>query len=293
MAALGVKQISVWLEERNPEQGAFAYGLEWAARLRLPLQVFASTEPVVAALPANGSNASGSSLSDTLRTCRSACDRKGVAWGAFLWHGDDPIGLEHFFHPSNLSVLGEMAATPRRRELIAAAAHNNATPVLICPPSWQPMSRVLIVHHQHDHGSPFLDTVVGLCQQLAVAPVVLTMASSERQALAEQAIVETKLAQYHLSGDLDYMVGCDVATAVSVVARWRHCSHVFVERPRAAAWWGWLRPDPLEQLLRTSSLVSTLVLPASRQRASPSDMNLPVVTNTTPQEAKTEKLSTS
>jgi hypothetical protein len=101
--------------------------------------------------------------------------------------------------------------------------------------------------------------------------VVLTVARSELDAQRWQSRAEEALAAQRLAADLDYLVGCDSATAVTRVAHWRRCSHVFVQRPQGAGWWRRLWGDPLKQLLGLAGELTLLALPASAEPLPASD----------------------
>jgi hypothetical protein len=274
MAALALDHVSVWLDELAPDRGAFAHALEWASRLRLPLKAFApssSQQDTTAsgpsrdgkgclALPGPAAPALGP---ERLHACEAACLQHGVAWGAFHWQGSVSFGIERFLRPVQLCVLGADLPAPGGPELLARSLHSPPGPVLVCPQSWRPMSRVLIVNQQRDVRSCFLDLAARVCQAVAVVPVVLTVARSEREAQARQRLAEETLAASRLPADFDCAVGCDAATAAATVARWRRCSHAFVESGRLTSWWSWARGPLPEQLLRQSASLTVLALPGA------------------------------
>jgi hypothetical protein len=83
--------------------------------------------------------------------------------------------------------------------------------------------------------------------------------------------------------DFDYLVGCDARTAVAWVARWRRCSHVFVERGAAPPWWRCLWGDTRRRLFGLSDALTFLALPSqSSPFVSPAEAGLgPVTAQTT------------
>jgi K+-sensing histidine kinase KdpD len=126
---------------------------------------------------------------------------------------------------------------------------------------------VLVVHQGRGLESRFLDTVAHICRAFEVVPVVLTLARSEREAELRQRLAEERLAAHTLPADFDYLVGRDPGPVVADVARWRRCSHVFVERPRPSFWRGWLHDSLLEQLLVRSETSAVLALPVASRPA--------------------------
>jgi hypothetical protein len=251
MDALGLNNISVWLDELAPGSGAFAYALEWGARLGLPL---------------HGLSHSGGRTRDEvnrLRACEAACARQGVAWNAFTWRGPLADGVARFSRPVKLRVFGDASPPAVRETLLRRSLGDDPTPFLFCPRTWQPASRVLVVYQERDVSSPFLADVLRLCRAFAVAPVVLTISRSEIEARRRQRLAEEAFAAARTPADFDLMAGCEVRTAVAHVARWRKCSHVFLAKPYASPWRRWLRGDALQRLLAPSDSVAFLAIPTS------------------------------
>jgi hypothetical protein len=251
MGALALERIVVWLDELAPERGAFAHALEWAERLRLPLKAFAAT-------------AGGDGLSAQLDACERECLRLGVSWEVFRWQGPLDFGAKRFLRPTELSVFGSGLAPAVRQALLERALQSPPSPVLVCPSAWRPVTRVLVLNDQGEAESCFLDLVAHVCLAFQAAPVILTVGWSEREAQRRQRQAEERLAVHRLPADFDCLVGCDGPGAVGVVARWRRCSHVFVERPPRAPWWrSWLRSGAFEQLPRLDQALTVLALPGA------------------------------
>jgi hypothetical protein len=243
MAALAFNQVAVWLDDRAPEHGAFAHALAWAERLRLPLTAFAG------------------GTAERLQACEAACARRGVAWDTVYWDGPLGVGLERFLCPLQLCTVSSALPPPVRQALWQRSQRGPQAPLLVGPPSWQPVCRVLVVNQVAGAGSSFLDTVAEICGAFAVAPIVLTTARSEHEVRLRQQVAEERLAGHRLPADFDSVVGCDAAEAAAAVARWRRCTHVFVETSRASSWWGRPRGDLPVELLRLSGSLTVLALP--------------------------------
>ena len=248
METLALRHVSVWLDDLAPG-GAFAHALEWAGRLSLPLHaVTLALRTGRAIVPAK-----------ILKACATACRRQGVPWDASPGPGGP--GPEQFLRPAELGVFGDGLPPSVREPLFRQALRSPDAPVLLCPRSWQPLSRVLVVHQHRGAGDRFLDRAAEVCRAFQVAPVVLTLAGSEREARLRRRLAEETFAARGQPADFDFIAGCDVRTAVACVARWRRCSHVFVERPNGPSWWRRLCGDTLEDLLGVTAALTLLALP--------------------------------
>src|SRR5207237_5155222 len=135
--------------------------------------------------------------------------------------------------------------------------------ILVCPPTWQPVFRVLILHERHEAVNPFLDAAARLCEAIHATPVVLTVARSQTEARVRERLVKEVLAPRRFEADFDFVAGLDTRTAVLSVARWRRCSHVFMERRQASSWWRWLRGDTIESFFGLSNSLAFLSIPST------------------------------
>jgi hypothetical protein len=243
MGRLALRHVSVWLDDLAPG-GAFAHALEWAGRLGVHLRAEAA-----------GTRA------EAMQACAAACLRSGVPWDSTPERERGPFAAGPFPRPGELGVFGAALAPPVRERFLRQALRQADAPVLICPRSWQPVSRVLVVYQHGDPGGRFLDGVAEVCRAFRVTPVVLTVAGSEREARLRQRRAEEAFAARGQPADFDFMAGWDVRTAVACVSRWRRCSHVFLERPRGPDWWRRLCGDTLEDLLGVSDALTFLALP--------------------------------
>jgi hypothetical protein len=243
-----MRRVSVWLDDLAPERGAFAHALEWASRLALPLHGTAATPPAWGGRMADYHRAEA----DRLEACAAACARRGVSWTASPWQGPlaDGVGLR---------VFGDALPPQLKQELL----HRRDAAVLMCPRSWEPVSRVLVLHEHRDPDHRFLDAATRLCHAFDTTPVVLTVARTEREARLRQQAAEERLGARRQPADFDCIVGCEVRSAVAWVARWRRCSHVFVGRESAPPWWRWPRGDTLRRLAGLSDALPLLGLPGA------------------------------
>jgi hypothetical protein len=173
--------------------------------------------------------------------------------------------IDDFLRPGGLCVVDEQRGNALRETLQRRLASAPDIPVLLTPARHQPLSRVVIVHDPQDAGADFLESAARLCQALESQPLILTLASSEREALVKQSRAEDVWAGLGLPADFDAAVSFNVHAAVDRAARWRHCSHVFFERTsRAQGISRWRRRsrDVFSQWRGVSDTLALLALPA-------------------------------
>jgi hypothetical protein len=137
---------------------------------------------------------------------------------------------------------------------------------LVCPREPAPLRRPLIVHEETDPSSTFLPCAARLCQQLKVAPVVLTVAPYDGEAIRREREAEAVFRGQGVAAEFDSMACADIRRAVGLVARCRGCAHVFVERRKAAPWWQWLRRHTLHRLLGLSMPLTFLTFCRTRHQ---------------------------
>jgi hypothetical protein len=261
MDTLAVRNVSVWLDGVATWRDTFAHGVEWASRLQLPLRA-------IVAGPGREGHAAwpqeavrGNVAAEQIQSCARVCAEKGVPWDGLWWRDPAGAGLEQILRPSELCVLGNALPLELKAQLLRHASGSARSPLLVCSPSWRPVSRILMVHQRRDPGSRFLNAAADVCHAFGVMPAVLTVARTEGEARRRQGFAEEALAGLGVAADFDLVSGCDVRTAVKWIAPWRHCSHVLLERPSARPWWRRLRGDTPEQLLGLSDSLTLLTLP--------------------------------
>jgi hypothetical protein len=233
------QQVSVWLDELAPAQGAFAHALEWGRRLRLPLH---GVRPVAG----DGRGTPGSVIPER---CAEACARNGVPWELSLCREAPARVTGEFLRPQCLCAFGQSLPAALRGQLLRSSLSGAQAALLVCPQTWTPLSRVLLLNQGRGPAGTFLPAAVEVCQALGVSPVVLTLARSETEARSRQRSAEEILAGHRLAGDFDFVVGCDVRAAVALEVHCRRCTHVFLDRRNATSWWGWRPGDTMRRLL--------------------------------------------
>jgi hypothetical protein len=266
-----LRQVSVWLDELVPDQGAFPHALEWASRLRLPLHGIAWAAPGMPALaerlprPAASCPSPPRGMHVAFEAYALACSAKRVPWDLSTWQGPFTSGVQEFLRSAELCVFGNALPPAVKDELLRRSLRAPLASVLVCPRSWQPVGRALVLQEHRQPGSRFLDAVVEVCRAFEVAPAVLTLAPSEAEARRRQKFAEQVLAGHRLPADFDFAAGSDPVRAVPLVARCRRCTHAIVERRSSSPWWRWLWGDTFTRLLGIADSLTVLALPESSQ----------------------------
>jgi hypothetical protein len=266
MPVLVLQRVSVWLDAFAPERGAFAHALEWAAHLNLPLRAIAAPRQYgqtfrlrgTAAVDCGGHEDDAEPL---VRACAATCDRSGIPHDALTWRGPIVTGVRAMLDPADLCVFGKELPARLKGVLLRESLQSPWAPALVCPTTWQPVSRILVLYQHADPPPAYLGAVAEVCRRFDSRPVVLAVARTDAEANWRQRAAETALAAYGLSAEFDTVVGGDVRSAVAWAAKWRRCSHVIVAKRHAVGWWRWLRGDPIEQLLGLSDRLTFLALP--------------------------------
>jgi hypothetical protein len=254
--------ISVLLNEPEARGGALAHASEWASRLRLPLRGLEWPVPApnspngrwprpVPRLPKavaerlQGIAAISPAAREALGT---ACGRGEISWEATAWQGPPDLGAQHLFRPFELCVFENELPSAFKEMLFSEVLRSAQTSAMICPPTWRPVSRVLVLNQHQRPGDGFLDAAADICRAFEVTPILLTVARSEAEARALERSAEEAFARRRLTVDCDIVAGCDVTTAVARAVRWRRCSHVLVEHRCMPRWRRWLGGDVVREL---------------------------------------------
>jgi hypothetical protein len=233
-------RVAVWLDEGAPDRGAFAQASDWATRLHLPLHVVA-----------------GRLSGRTPPADEGACLRNGTARDSeFSFGTREEAG---FFRDADLSVFSAALPAATREPLLRETLSNRNAPVMVC--SAQPARRTLVL--DQGSGMDYLEQVIPLCRGLAIRPVVLSVARTERGAEERQELARKVCLSRGLDADFDLVAGCPLGTAVARAARARGCSHLIAERRHDASWLGWLRGETTRALLNLADRLTVVTLPAA------------------------------
>jgi hypothetical protein len=252
MQRCALNQVDVWLDDFSNGEGALLEAMDWACRLGLPLRVIARSARVGGPAP----------VVERISAWGAACAQRGIAMETLFW-AEEEMGFDQLSRSGSLCVFEDVAADPVRDKLLARSTRDPEVPVLVAARVHRPMNRVLVVCHDHQANPTFLESAARLCRALNVPPLILTVASSDRQARRGQSFAEDVCASLRLQADFDSVAGLDYRSAAKRVAAWRHCSHVIVERPRCASLWQRLGGDAFSELRSLSGSLAVLGLPGS------------------------------
>jgi hypothetical protein len=238
--------VSVWLDDLSSD-GTFAEALEWASRLGLPLRAVVT--------PAQSPNHElhpppVTPVVEKVKKWGNICAQRGVAMETSFCAGGIEAGIEQFLRPWGVCVFEENRSDPVREKLVTRCTRNEKVLSLLAPPAHRAMTRILILQHQQNPSSSFLQSAVRLCLGLEVQPLILTMASSERQARLGQSFAAGVCSSLRVQANFDSLVAFDFRGAVKQIAAWRNCSHVIVERANDVSLWQRLRGNGLWQHLQ-------------------------------------------
>jgi K+-sensing histidine kinase KdpD len=165
--------------------------------------------------------------------------------------------------PSELCVLANALPRNLKQDLFQHTLQATPASMLVCAQAWQPVSRILVLNQHRDPGSRFLEAAAEICHNFRVPPAVLTVAWTEEEARRRQQFAQVAFADLEIPADFDLICNCELRTAVAAIARWRHCSHVLLERRRLSPWRRWLHGEPIQQLLGLSDSLTLLTLSES------------------------------
>jgi K+-sensing histidine kinase KdpD len=139
--------------------------------------------------------------------------------------------------------------------------HDPRIALIVCPDNTLAITRMLILDSWGARREGFLTCAARLAASFAVRPVVLTVARSETAARQRQRSAREILMAQGVDGDLDFVVGSEVRTALAGVARWRRSQLVVVERQGDSPRWRWSRGPTMEKLIGISTSLVFLALP--------------------------------
>ena len=232
-------RISVWQGERNPSDGALAYGREWAERLRCPCHAIDSLAGATAQPAAVGQRQ----------------ERNGGAAVAVATAAPPSAETEG----GELCVVGQSLAKELRGPLFSRSARPGSA-LLVCPNEWHATSRALVLN-EDDGDESFLRTAARLCERLQSRAVVLSVARSDRDAARRGRQAAEVLGGFELDCAFDELIGLKTDAAVLHVAGWRRCQVVMLKRRPGRRWWPWPSSNTFELLTAHPSSLAVFALP--------------------------------
>jgi hypothetical protein len=197
-----------------------------------------------------------------VQACAEACARVKVPWKLCREPCHTAFQARQFVEPADLFVFSRVLPSAHKKDLLRQMIQEPKPAVLVCPATYSPLSRLLLLYQGRHLDEPFLAGAGELCRRFQITPVVLTVARSERKARLLQLSARKVLADYSLSGDFDFVVGSEIRSAVASVARWRRCQLVVLGPDDTTPWWRWLRGSTIDQLLGLPDPLAFLTLPA-------------------------------
>ncbi len=277
-------QLVVLLDQFAPQGGAFCYALEWAWRLRLPVQGIPApgwnnalrAGRVVHTAPHRVAVVTFSDLSPSATVevdkasqedaCARACAQSGVYWQLSRRVENVVGGVRQQTRQDDLFVFGRALPPAQKKDLLREALREEAPAVLVCPDTWTPLSRMLVVDQGSPPSSCFLKRAAELCRRFQATPVVLTAARSEQVVRDRQRAARAVFRDCGAEADFDSVVGTPALEAAADVARWRRCQLIVTERhndpPRRFRLWG----NTAEQVLSADESSAVLSLPGHLER---------------------------
>ena len=259
-------RVSVWLDAPAPTGAAFAFAREWAERLRRPLHPLPSLNKWSVASgqwPVRPNKWSVASGQWPVKTEEDGKEQEPLGSSVFTgpWPliSDWPLISEETAAP-DLHVFGRSLPKRSRADIVRRAARDRAA-FLNCPDEWQPLARALVLHDESDSAGSFLSDAVRTCAALQVRTVVLTVARSDRVARHRREQAQKILAAQGRDCVFDQFAGLSVRPAVHLLACWRRCQVVVLQRRPERLWWPLRSGDTLEQLTARPSPLAFLALP--------------------------------
>jgi hypothetical protein len=257
-----LEHISAWFGDALSDDKVFPQALDWASRLNLPLRaIVASRRANRRTMMAYDTRQSQAAAVDNMKAWGDACTQRGIALEVFTWLDDVDRAMEHFMRPHGMCFFMDDGTSPMLQELLCRSASSHDNAAVLCTPTCGPITRILVLCDQAKPSTVYLESVAKLCQALQIHPIVLIVAKTEHEANNRQVYAEGVCNSFRLFADFDFVVGCDVRSAVSRVASWRSCSHLIIERQNPGTWWQRTNGDLLEQLRGLSKSVNLLALP--------------------------------
>ena len=249
-----LQRVTVWLDELAPAQGTFVHALEWALMLRLPMRGIACPygkgEPFPQAV---------------VKSCQATCDREGVPWsyGCELVDQKNGTGgvpeLQHDF-----CILGGGLPRARQKYIVQAALASSGVGPLLCPPHWGALRRALVVSEGYSPESGYLDNAAMICRVAGCPASVLTLSHSVDAAGRLQDSAQKVFYGQGVPADFHTVVAGNARGAVAMVAGWRRCSHIFMEKSAPSAWRRWLGLNWTDATNDLIGSFAVLPIPANR-----------------------------
>jgi hypothetical protein len=167
--------------------------------------------------------------------------------------------------PTDFLILGSPLPEKERKSLVQLGWQGTLPATVVAPPHWEPWSRVLVLQEEETALERFLGFAVEFCRALGVKPVLLTVASSTRQANRRQEAALELLGDSGRDCEFDLIVGAETGAAAAHVARWRHCQGIIAPRQPPPPWWRRWQNTTLETIMNLAHSFAFVSLPGNGQ----------------------------
>jgi hypothetical protein len=259
------------VDQSAPEGGSFRQALEWAQRLHVPLLGISPSawdfaegsgrrEDVRQTVPARGSGGDEGARINVEQACARACADRKISWQLTRWSERFATGLVRIAGNEDLFMFSRRTPAAQKHEILRDALRREAPATFICGDHGIPASRVLVLDNAASLDEDFLRTAAQVCLALQLTPVVVSVAGSEKAARQRQQAAFRAFADSNVEASFDYLVGCDVHSAVTQIACWRRCQMVIGQHKASAPWRRWLRDTTVEELMGVPEALGFLAL---------------------------------
>jgi len=228
-----IGRIAVVIPDPAPAEGAFSFAVDWAERLHLPVHgLFLRKNSCAAA--GNGSQT---------REHASVCAGQRIAWSQEVlpWEGGRlPSAI---LSRSDLCLVDyEPIAAWQDKSLLASIREQSAN-LFVCPATYRPVTRAVIVVSAGDAAQDYLHLAVQLCQAVGARAILLALADSDSQTLSLMELIEKRLGDLSRYCDYDSLAGNHSSASVVRIAQWRGCQLLLTRKCCRPRWLSWFQGD--------------------------------------------------
>ena len=268
------RRLVVLVDQSAPEGGSFRQALEWAQRLGVPMLGISPSawdfaegsgrredvRQTALARGSGGGEGAGIHRSNVEQACARACADRKISWQLTRWSERFATGLVRIAGNEDLFMFSRRTPAAQKHEILRDALRPEAPATFICADNGIPASRVLVLDNAACLDKSFLRTAAHICLSLQLAAVVVSVAGSEKAATQRQQAAFRAFADCNVEASFDYLVGCEVRSAVTQIACWRRCQMVIGQHKASAPWRRWLRDTTVEELMGVPEALSFLAL---------------------------------
>jgi K+-sensing histidine kinase KdpD len=167
----------------------------------------------------------------------------------------------------DLFMFSRRIPAAQKRQIFREALRHDAPATLVCADRNRPTARALVLDNAGVLDEDFLRTAAEICLALRLTPVVVSVAASEKAARHRQQKARQAFAALHVGASFDYLIGCEVRSAITQIASWRRCQIVIGQHETCAPWRRWLRDTTVEEFMHLLESLSFMILSEANRRA--------------------------